>query len=313
MLARHFHRYGATADRIEKALEHIGERLGINLHIFSLPTGITVSFKFENEHEETRMERLNPGGINLGKLAEVDHVVDQVIIGFLTVEEGKKEINQIMLNKPVYNSTLATLSYAVISMTVVIFLRGTLWDALCSMVIGLFVGIFSETVKKERIDSIAEGVNVFLVTVMAGLCTTVLPVNAGVVTLSALIVLIPGLMLTMAIKELASQNLTSGTARLTGALMITLKISFGVYLGNEFTQYFGFVNNTITKVAHPYPLVITALILAALGFAVAFQARKADTLGLCLPLSSVMQFKVFHPAIWPNCWCFLCCLYCWSM
>nr|MDQ6926082.1 threonine/serine exporter family protein [Candidatus Eremiobacteraeota bacterium] len=57
--------------------------------------------------------------------------------------------------------------------------------------------------------------------------------SVPVATLAGLIVLIPGLTLTAALSELASQHLASGTARLSGALMTFLGIAFGVALGNH--------------------------------------------------------------------------------
>ena len=50
------------------------------------------------------------------------------------------------------------------------------------------------------------------------------PLSVPVVTLGGLIVLIPGLSLTLAMTEIATRHLVSGTARLTGALVLFLTI-----------------------------------------------------------------------------------------
>src|SRR5262249_56884405 len=47
-------------------------------------------------------------------------------------------------------------------------------------------------------------------------------------TLAGLIVLMPGLTLTIALIELSTRNLSSGTSRLSGAFVIFLSIGFGV-------------------------------------------------------------------------------------
>jgi len=49
--------------------------------------------------------------------------------------------------------------------------------------------------------------------------------------LSAVIVLVPGLALTMGLAELSSRNLVSGTARIMDAIMQLFKLYFGAFLG----------------------------------------------------------------------------------
>lgn len=275
LIAKAFHRYGASADRIEKALDRISEKLGIIGHYFSLPTGIFASFKTKDA-EHTRMERLDPGKVNLSKLFHVDQTVDYVILDKLSLPEGTELIDEILRDKPLYNNTLVTLSYGLISMAVCIILKGSWNDAFISTLVGLFVGFFAESVREERIDSISEGINSFFVTIFALLAGIFYISNTNIVVLSALITLVPGLMVTMAIGELSSQNLTSGTARLLGAAMILLKISFGVFLGNQVMKYLGISITQTNLTDHPLYIVIPMIALSGVGFTIAFQARKQD-------------------------------------
>ena len=60
-----------------------------------------------------------------------------------------------------------------------------------------------------------------------------MPFATSTATLAGLIVLIPGFMLTIAIRELSTRHLASGTARLVGAGITFLGIIFGVALGNR--------------------------------------------------------------------------------
>lgn len=277
LLGRSLHRYGASSDRIEKALELVSSNLGIKADFFSIPTSITASFKIDNEREETRMERLSPGKVNLSKLRHVDQTVDYVVEDKMTITEGTELIQLILHKKPLYNNFLVTLSYGLISCGVSIFLNGNWVDAFSSFILGLIVGLFSETVKEERIDSIREGIIAFFITIIALLSTLISPhLNTNIVTLSSLIVLIPGLMLTTSMGELASQNLTSGTARLTGSFIILLKISFGVYIATQTAMYLGVSPQTSAITNYSIFVVIPMLIIVALGLSFTFQARKSD-------------------------------------
>ena len=54
----------------------------------------------------------------------------------------------------------------------------------------------------------------------------------NLVVLTALIVLVPGMMLTTAVRELSAQHLASGVSRLFGAFAVMLKLIFGVVAVN---------------------------------------------------------------------------------
>lgn len=277
LLGGALHRYGASSDRIEKALELVAQNLGIKADFFSIPTSLTASFKINENTEETRMERLNPGKVNLSKLRHVDQTVDYVVEDKISIEEGTELIETILNQKPLYNNFLVTLSYGFISLGVSIFLKGNWVDAFSSFILGLIVGVFSETVKEERLDSIREGVIAFGITIIALACASISPyLNTNIVVLSSLIVLVPGLMVTTSMGELASQNLTSGTARLTGAIMILMKIAFGVYLATQACRYFGLFPQATAITAHSIWIIFIMLFLVALGLSCTFQARKSD-------------------------------------
>lgn len=277
LLGRALHRYGASSDRIEKALDLVSAKLKVQADFFSIPTSITASFKLSNGDEDTRMERLNPGKVNLSKLRHVDQTVDYVVDNKITIDEGVDLIETVLAQKVLYNNYLVTLSYGLISLGVSVFLKGNWIDAFSSFILGLIVGIFSETVKEERLDSIREGVVAFGISIIALASTLISPyINTNIVILSSLIVLVPGLMITTSMGELASQNLTSGTARLTGAIMILMKISFGVYLATQLCLHFGIQPQATGETIHHFGFIVLMLLSVSVGLSCTFQAQKSD-------------------------------------
>ena len=281
LIGRSLHKYGASSDRIEKALEILSSKLNVEVRCFSLPTGIFASF-IDGDTEQARMDRLDPGKINLSKLYHVDHIVDLVTWNEITIEDGSKRVKEIQNELPLYNNLLVTLSYGLIAFAITIFLKGTLLDAGFAALLGLIVGFFTETVKEERIDSVSDAIISFLVASLALLLGSIFPLNVNLITLASLIMLVPGLMLTLAIGELASQNLTSGTARIMGAFVILLKISFGVYLGYQLVKYFNIPMLEAQLGSPSLPIEILALVLSGMGLSLSFQARKQDYIWIIL-------------------------------
>ena len=97
------------------------------------------------------------------------------------------------------------------------------------------------------------------------------------ITLSGLIVLVPGLTLTTAMTELATGHLVSGGARLAGALLTFLTIGFGVALGSRLGAL-SFPAMVAPQAQAPLPLWTegAALLVAALAFVVLFRAAPRD-------------------------------------
>ncbi|MCB1577943.1 MAG: threonine/serine exporter family protein, partial [Xanthomonadales bacterium] len=51
------------------------------------------------------------------------------------------------------------------------------------------------------------------------------PIQVRSVVVASLIILLPGMSLTAAVRELSSQDLISGTARMAGAMAVLLKLA----------------------------------------------------------------------------------------
>jgi uncharacterized membrane protein YjjB (DUF3815 family) len=99
-----------------------------------------------------------------------------------------------------------------------------------------------------------------------------------IATLAGLIVLLPGLLLTTAITELATRHLASGTLRMSSAFMTLLGIVFGVALGTRLgTMIFGAPLNAVPA-SLPAWAPIVAIVLAAASSVVILRADPSDAL-----------------------------------
>ena len=74
-LARRLHIYGTSAQRLEAAVEKVAHRLEVDADVWSNPTGMLLSFRDTERgspHRMTQVIRLEPGDVNLGRLAKAD-------------------------------------------------------------------------------------------------------------------------------------------------------------------------------------------------------------------------------------------------
>lgn len=277
-LGRALHEAGTPAHRLEDALSRVCERLGVTGAFFSTPTSIIAGFGPDGS-QSVRLVRVQPADVDLERLVLVDDIADAVADGTIDVREGSAQLAEIADRPPRYSTALTVLSFAVISASAAIFFGGGWRDTVASSGTGLVVGLLTMIASRHRSSArVIEFLAGFVAALLAmQLAQTLVPMSAYIVTLSGLIVLIPGLTLTLAMNELATRHLVSGTARLTGALMIFAAIGFGVAFGREVGHHL-----LINATAQPSPLPGVArpiaLLLTAPAFAVLFKARPRDIL-----------------------------------
>ncbi|HKQ74655.1 MAG TPA: threonine/serine exporter family protein [Blastocatellia bacterium] len=231
-LGRALHVYGIPAHRLEEVMERAAEKLGLQGQFFSTPTSIFASFG-PQDRQHTFLMRVTPGEVNLGKLAELDDVTTGVLRGAIGPAEGSEQIDHILAEPHRYGLALTTIAFGLASAAASRFLGGGLKEIAASALIGLMIGLMSMLAEKyQSVGRVFEFVAAGAASAMAGALTFIIgPFAVSNATLAGLIVLMPGLTLTIALIELSTRNLSSGTSRLSGAFVAFLSIGFGVAVG----------------------------------------------------------------------------------
>jgi uncharacterized membrane protein YjjP (DUF1212 family) len=277
-LARALHAYGYSAARLEDILAATADRLGLAGHrFFSMPTQIMAAFGPE-DRQRTHLLRVEPGEVNLGKVAALEQVSLEVAQGRASPEEGMRRIERIVEAPSPYGPAIVTLAHGVLSGAVCQFLGGGWREIIVATVLGLGLGLLAiYAASHARVSRVFESLAAFLVSTAAiGLARLVGPMSVFVATLAGLIVLMPGLLLTTAITELATRHLASGTLRMGSAFMTLLGIVFGVALGTRVgVMLFGEPASALPSTL-PAVVPYVAVVLAAASSVVILRADLRD-------------------------------------
>ncbi|KAJ1842668.1 pheromone-regulated protein prm10 [Coemansia sp. RSA 2703] len=181
---------------------------------------------------ETKVIRC-PNGFDMHRLELTDKIFRKVSKGESSVEDGTAGLVEIMNMPPLFAWYWQLLVWGMSSWSVCLLAFSGSWmDSLVAFVLGMVAGCLN------LIASRLKGfTNLFEVTIsiVSGFFATVFEkwTCFGAVTLSATVVLLPGLLLTTGVIELASRNMHAGTIRAAYALMIAFIIAFGINLGSS--------------------------------------------------------------------------------
>jgi uncharacterized membrane protein YjjP (DUF1212 family) len=282
-LARRLHQYGATAARLEAAIDSVSARLDLECNSLSTPTSIILSFSDRSRGEGalaeiTQVIRIPPGEVNLRLLCEVDAIADQVIDGMLDIREGFARIHGLRTGRTVRNRVRTTVSYGIASAAVAAILHTSWADIEAAGAIGLVTGALAMLSEgRPRLNASFEAISALFATFIATVVSAWwVPLDVKSVVLASLIVLMPGISLTTAVRELSTQHLISGVARFAGAVMTLLKLAFGTLAATQLCHAMHIV--PILEAANPVPAWVqwTALVFGCYSFAVLFQASWRD-------------------------------------
>jgi len=124
-----------------------------------------------------------------------------------------------------------------------VFLGGGVRELTAAIPVGLAVGALSVLARRmQRLTSLVELLAGFLAAVLTLALGHVLPhFHLATVVLAGLILLLPGLSITLGVSELAARHLVSGSARLAGATVSLVSLGLGVAMGYAIFTKLGWV------------------------------------------------------------------------
>ncbi len=282
--ARQLHTGGVPAHQFERMMTALAAKLSFNCQVLSSPTAIFLSFHYQDDEDDQhpipmQLERMSPASINLGNTAELYHLGNCLLDGEVNIEKAHSDLRG-WQPEQLYPLWLQIICWGLTGGAVAVMLS-TSWAGIAAAsltcaLLGVLVTQAGDVLREGSLEAIVALFSTFLVFALNRL---VPGLDVFVVIMSSLIVLIPGLGLTIAVTELSTDHLASGSARLAGALVTLLKLSLGVLIGTVIAGWFGWstqIESLASLSSPPDWFRWPALLAAAFSFAVLFSARKKD-------------------------------------
>ena len=231
-LGKALHVYGIPSYKIQSYLTKVAKTQGIKASFMDFPTWINYAF-YDDEESFNYIECVPPGSLNLGAFSRVDELTKKVINVEVESDEISEELKIIHQKTKKVNHFYSLLAYAFAAGGFSLII-GTNWISLLfSLLTGslVYLTVFFAS-KNNYIENVFEPFSALLITIICCLIQQVYPAfNVGLTILASIIIFVPGLGITIALEEITSKNLVSGSAKLFDALILLFKQFFGVLLG----------------------------------------------------------------------------------
>lgn len=234
-LGKMLHKFGTPAYRLEAHLTSVAENLGIGASFAVTPTVLTfVIWQRGEDTEYTHIARVLPGELDLGSLSRTDEIVDAVASNQMSIQDASLRLTEIAAMPNPYSRFATLIAYVAAGGAFAMLMRASWIDVFYASLISILVYVFVLWSERSRrvtkmLEPLVALVSAFAATAVAAYITP--GIHVPLVVLSAIIVFIPGLALTLGLSELAERHLVSGTARIMDAVMLLFKLYFGAFLG----------------------------------------------------------------------------------
>lgn len=282
-LGKALHKLGSTSYRLEDNLLSIANFLEIRASFMVTPTGLTFILSDEDDEDEQKYNyiiRVTPGDIDLGSLARIDQLVDEVINGERSLEEAIDRLAEVKSKPAPYSNFMSFLAHGASSGGFALLMNTSWNDVLWATVLGWVTFLFvywSE--RSKNVTDLLEPITALTTAMLASLIALFDPqINIPMVILASVIVFIPGLSLTVALSEIAARHLMSGTARLMDSIMMLFKLYFGAVLGMTLGNLLWGTTEFVPSDGVPLWSAWLAVGVLSLSLIVLFKVRVKDSI-----------------------------------
>ena len=222
---------GAEVHRVEDSIERMCSSVGfIKTEVFIITSSMVVTV-YTKENNFTQTRRIKGIGTDIERLHRLNALSRKICEQGLSEHDISSELNRIQSLKatPLW---LQCLSYMLISGAFTIFFGGNFIESAASALIGLALSIITYFSEKAFLNKIfAKFIGAFAVTLVAYIIMKLGAIHTiDKVIIGNIMLLIPGVGLTNAFRDLLVGDNIAGLIKLIEAILLALAIAAGYFL-----------------------------------------------------------------------------------
>ena len=275
---------GAETFRVEESVSRCMAAYGVHAEVFAIPNYLMVSITTEDGQPITRMRRIGAHGNNLDAVEKFSNLSRAICNRKPDPTEGLKWLAYVRGMISSYSRTLIYAGYFLASAGYCLFFGGNSIDFLCAGFCGILVGLTDRFLDKRKSNSFFRTIaSAFFMALLAyALGAAGITRNPDAVTIGALMLLVPGLLFTNAMRDIIYGDTNSGINRIVQVFLTAAAIVLGTASAwNLASMVWG---TPLSVAALPYSLPAQCLFafIGCFGFALLFNIHGKGMLLCCL-------------------------------
>ena len=220
---------GGETYRAEQTITMICSSYGIpRTESFVTPTGIMISITNSENQTISLIRRINSRTVNLSKVSMINNLSREIASTSMSMDDIRERIDCINNLKPYSQKTTTFFSACSAGFFTLLF-GGNYKDFFVAFLVGALIDFLIGFLDKHDVNSFLKHMlGGALAALMALLATALgLAGNMDTIIIGSIMVLVPGIAITNAIRDTIAGDLLSGVSRSVEALFIAIAIASG--------------------------------------------------------------------------------------
>ncbi len=298
---------GAETYRVEESVNRILSAYGLESRVYSVPNSLIITMMIPDGPPMTQLCRIPHGGNDLDAVEQYSNLGRRICTVKPDLDTAMQWLQEVKQTRKQYPLPVMLLGHVLVAWGFCVFFGGSLVDSLWAGVCGLLLGAAEHIMGKLHTNIFFQKVAAAFLMAMAAYGGSILGLtpNADAAVIGALMLLVPGLLFTNAMRDIIFGDTNSGINRIVEAILIAVAVALGTAAAwNLCAALWG----TPAQVdALPHGPLVTCLVslVACAGFVIVFNIHGWGKL-LCA-LGGGITWGVYCLALKLGCGGLLCC------
>ena len=284
---------GAETFRVEESVQRVMAAYGVSSEVFAIPNCLTVSIETDSGKPMTRMRRIAARGNDLDSVERFSGLSRAICDQKPEPAEAARWLRLAREGRRQYSLTATLIGHLLGAGGFAMLFGGSVTDGLCAGLCGLIAGVIGHFMNKFHANQFFRILATsFPMALLAYAMRTVgMTGNVDAVIIGSLMLLVPGLLFTNAMRDIIYGDTNSGTNRIVQVLLIAVAIALGTATAwNAASSLWGVPPASQPATAGALAGALPCLI-GCIGFAVYFNIHGFG--GLLCALGGVITWLVY--------------------
>ena len=202
---------------------------GVQAEVFAIPNYLVVSIITEDGQPITRMRRIGHHGNDLDAVEKYSGLSRAFCNRKPDPEEGLKWFGIVRENLSTYSMPMQYIGYFLGAGGYGLFFGGNWIDGICAGICGMLVGFVNQLLDARKANQFFRTIaSAFLMAMLAySMGAAGITDNPDAVTIGALMILVPGLLFTNAMRDIIYGDTNSGVNRIVQVFLVAVALALG--------------------------------------------------------------------------------------
>lgn len=263
---------GAETFRVEESIQRVMASYGVEAEVFAIPNYLMVSIIDNDGKPITRMRRIGSHGNNLDAVEKFSNLSRAFCNRKPDPVEGLKWFDIVRKQLHSYSLPMQYIGFFVGAAGHALFFGGSWGDFFCSGLCGMLVGFVNQFLSKRKANQFFSTIaSAFLMALLAyAMGAMDITQNPDAVTIGALMILVPGLLFTNAMRDIIYGDTNSGINRIVQVILIAVGIALGTASAWQVASFLWETPFSVPGIQYPFAAQCFFAFVGCMGFVILF-------------------------------------------